>query len=767
MKFDGDAFISYAHLDNVGLSEGHKGWVANLRRALEVRVAQLLGKRSRIWWDPKLQGNDVLRRHTDEQLQRVARWCPSISPRYDQVGMVPERADGVLQGRAEQGGVRLEDKSRIFKVLKTPVPLELHPPELQPLLGYEFFKVDPSTGRFRELDEIFGPEAEKDFWLKLDDLAHDMCGLLEMLDNPQPTAGAPDDAVYLAETTSDLREQREAIKRDLQQHGHTVLPTRALPPSASEVTAAMREDLAHCRMSIHMIGRTYSLVPEGADASLLEIQNGLAIERARHGRFTRLVWIPSGLQVDDQRQRKVIDDIRMDQRIEKGADLLETTLEDLHTVVGSLLLRDPKPLERPAVTPTTTGTSPQVYLMHDSRDADVVTPWVDFLFKDFEVIHPIFTGDEAEMREYHEENLRTCDGALIFYGAGQRSAGCGASCANCRRAPGYGRTKPHAARGDLPDRAEDARERALPHARSDRHPAVGRVRRPIAAAIHLAPESQAARHSRVTEPGTLLNPFPGLRPFEPDEDHLFFGREKETDELLRRLRYDAVPGGRRHVGQRQVVAGPLRADPVAAQRLHGERRLELARRDLAARRRSDRPPGRGARRPGVIGATDDELATHEPRAARSDAAARHPGTCRRRAAGAHPARTTTCSSLVDQFEELFRFRRSRQIEQLAATRPSRSSSCCWKRRSRTRFRSTSCSPCAPISSATAWSIRACPKRVNEGQYLVPRMTRDELRSGDYRTGGGRRSRRSRRGSSSGCSTTSATIRTSSRFCSTR
>ena len=36
--------------------------------------------------------------------------------------------------------------------------------------------------------------------------------------------------------------------------------------------------------------------------------------------------------------------------------------------------------------------------------------------------------------------------------------------------------------------------------------------------------------------GALFNPFPGLRPFEPDEDHLFFGREKEIDELLRRLR---------------------------------------------------------------------------------------------------------------------------------------------------------------------------------------------------------------------------------------
>src|ERR1039458_10898057 len=36
--------------------------------------------------------------------------------------------------------------------------------------------------------------------------------------------------------------------------------------------------------------------------------------------------------------------------------------------------------------------------------------------------------------------------------------------------------------------------------------------------------------------GALSNPFPGLRPFEPEEDHLFFGREKQIDELLRRLR---------------------------------------------------------------------------------------------------------------------------------------------------------------------------------------------------------------------------------------
>ena len=40
----------------------------------------------------------------------------------------------------------------------------------------------------------------------------------------------------------------------------------------------------------------------------------------------------------------------------------------------------------------------------------------------------------------------------------------------------------------------------------------------------------------MTQPEPRFNPFPGLRPFEADEDHLFFGREREIDELLRRLR---------------------------------------------------------------------------------------------------------------------------------------------------------------------------------------------------------------------------------------
>src|SRR3954468_4591044 len=80
-EYDGDAFISYAHLDNVELDEGRGGWVTNLQRALEARVAQLYGAESHIWWDPKLQGNDYFAESLEQRLQRVKALIAVVSAR--------------------------------------------------------------------------------------------------------------------------------------------------------------------------------------------------------------------------------------------------------------------------------------------------------------------------------------------------------------------------------------------------------------------------------------------------------------------------------------------------------------------------------------------------------------------------------------------------------------------------------------------------------------------------------------------------------------
>lgn len=478
MHFDFDAFISYAHLDNVELVEGRKGWVANLHRALEVRVAQLLGKSPQIWRDPKLAGNDLFADSIVTQIGHAAILVAIVSPRYLKSEWTLREFNEFWTAAEHQGGIRVLNKARIFKVLKTPVPLDRMPPALRGLLGYEFFRIDPETGKIRELDEVFGPEAHRDFWLRLDDLAHDICALLESLEAAD-TAGAETavviDAaapammapvpvkallrasgqagtVYLAETTSDLREYRETLRRDLQEQGYRVLPDQTLPLVAGDAEAVIREQLLLCRLSVHAIGRHYGVVPEGGDASLVEMQHELAAECAGHSSFCRLIWIPEGLDVSDERQTRLLDRLRIDPRIGHGADLLETYFEGLRTIVQDWIRKDRTPVPVPAAAdPPPAGVAaaqpPRLYLIADERDLARLEPWADALFDErLEVSRPIFDGDEREIREYHEENLATCDGALIFYGAGNE-LWVRRKLREIQKAAGYGRTKPPAAVG--------------------------------------------------------------------------------------------------------------------------------------------------------------------------------------------------------------------------------------------------------------------------------------------------------------------------------
>ncbi len=446
MSFDCDAFISYSHIDNVGLIDGSKGWITNLHRALEIRVGQLLGEKPEIWRDPKLAGNDVFENTLVEQLKRVAVLITVVSPRYVKSEWTRRELIEFWKAAEAQGGVTFHDKARIFKVMKTPIPREMDPPELQPLLGYEFFQVDPQSGRVRELDEVFGTDAQREFWMKLDDLAHDIAALLEILQGESQAAMpgvqvAKREAVFLAETTADLKEQREALRRDLQQHGYTVLPARGLPLVVSEMETSIEEDLAQCKMSIHLVGKSYGFVPEGSSVSLMEIQNDLAIERGKQGEFIRLLWIPAGQKVEDERQAKVMNQFRFDPRMQVGADVLETFFEDLRTVVHDRL-KDSSVLQQKRCVETAAGSPGQIYLIYDQRDSAIVSRYADALFdKGFEILHPTFEGDEADVRQCHEENLRVCNGVLIFFGS-TNEGWVRRKLREVQKSVGYGRTDP-------------------------------------------------------------------------------------------------------------------------------------------------------------------------------------------------------------------------------------------------------------------------------------------------------------------------------------
>src|SRR5437868_12824108 len=230
----------------------------------------------------------------------------------------------------------------------------------------------------------------------------------------------------------------------------------------------------------------------------------------------------------------------------------------------------------------------------------------------------------------------------------------------------------------------------------------------------------------MTETRAITNPFPGLRPFETEEYRLFFGREGQSDALIARLgrsRFLAVVGTSGSGKSSLVRAGLLPA--LRGGMMSGAG----AGWRIAVMRPGHDPVGNLAR----VLAGDGVLAEAGGGLPRAEAEAVVEATLRRGSLGlAEAARRARLSEhekllvVVDQFEELFRFRSAR-----AATSTDDDASAFVKlllEGARQRdaavyvvltMRSDFLGDCA--------QFQGLPEAINDGQYLIPRMTRDERR----------------------------------------
>jgi hypothetical protein len=379
-----------------------------LAEALDTRLSQLLGENLRIWRDRKLGGNDRFDQEIIDQLVHAAVLVSVLSPRYLKSEWCSRELNTFYERARESGKLYVGNKSRIFKVLKTPT--ESEPEEIQGLLGYPFYKEEPETGRCREFNRAFGKDLELEFWRVLDDLAQDIKQFLEMLRSGEsivPTGAT----VFLAETTSDLADERNQIRRELEAHGHRILPDRRLPLAGDELETAIGDYLERSELSIHLIGALYGVVPEAQQQSILEIQNAVATRFSKAGKLSRLVWMPPDLVLRDPRQQGFVAALNNDPDLSVHDHVLETTLEELKTVIHDKL-------QQSKTQPPEADGLRRLYLVFDELDEDAVQDLDDYLYdRGFEVKRPLFHGDEATIRADHQDKLRIADGVLLYYGA--------------------------------------------------------------------------------------------------------------------------------------------------------------------------------------------------------------------------------------------------------------------------------------------------------------------------------------------------------------
>jgi hypothetical protein len=418
MAFEHDFLISYAHIDNEALIAGDHGWISELHRLLEIRVGQVRGQKPKIWRDQKLQGNDVFADTILERLPRIAALVSVLSPRYVQSEWCNRELKEFYRQAELSGGARIGDKARIFKVVKTPVSSERLPEEVQPMLGYDFFVYD-EAGRPRELSRDYG--TERAFLTKLDDLAFDIAQLLDLIDNNAVSVApaAPKGTLFLAETSFELREEREAIKRELVRNGYEVLPDRALPLVGPELDAIVREQLERSKISIHLVGLNYGIVPEGATVSIVERQQALASEAAPGTDLLSIIWVRPGMEIKDERQQTFVRSLQTSPLVHATAELLEVPIEELKAFIYRKLTPPPTVVVKAAAVAPSEQEHPRLYLLCDQQDVTAAQSLEDHLFSEgFEVVLPFFDEDETQARLEHEENLRSCDVILLYYGSG-------------------------------------------------------------------------------------------------------------------------------------------------------------------------------------------------------------------------------------------------------------------------------------------------------------------------------------------------------------
>jgi len=250
----------------------------------------------------------------------------------------------------------------------------------------------------------------------------------------------------LADVTSDLKGERDRIRRELLERGHTVLPDRPLPLEADEARELISDFLGKSHLAIHLIGNRYGIVPEGGDLSLVELQSTLSAKKGEQDGLPRLVWMATDNDPDSDRHATFIQALQNSSEGMATTELLVGQIEEVKNQAIKRLVVEEKSTEAepetPALGQAEEDGEKRIYLICDQQDEEAVESLEDYLYdQGYEVKIPQFDGDEDAFVQAHQDNLKFCDGVLIFFGeaSGQWVE---MKLMDLLKAPGYGRTKP-------------------------------------------------------------------------------------------------------------------------------------------------------------------------------------------------------------------------------------------------------------------------------------------------------------------------------------
>ena len=431
-KFAKHIFISYTHLDNEPLSTGQQGWITRFHHTFNGLLSTRLGKNAEIWRDDKLSGDDIFADEIVKQFKDVALLISILSPRYIDSDWCIREAQEFCQQAEKSGGLVMDNKSRVFKVVK--LPFDSHdslPAVFKRSTGFDFYTQD--QGGPLELDPEYGEIYKKEFYRKVAHLANRASELIKKLEteassgeHAPPEITSPKATIYVAECSYDMRDSREKLITDLTVSGYVISPEPPLPiHDEAQYISSARVLLEAVSLSVHLVGSTPGATPDGpSQKSISVLQNELAAQVSKEGSLKRVIWLPSNTHSENEQHQAFIEALHQDAEAQAGAVLITGGLEELKSTIYRKLrtIEQASSPQGEEMEPPEGEGRKLVYLVCDEKDRKPSVPLRKWLkAQGMEVKLPLFAGEATAVREANEYLLATCDAVLLYYGAGDEA----------------------------------------------------------------------------------------------------------------------------------------------------------------------------------------------------------------------------------------------------------------------------------------------------------------------------------------------------------
>jgi hypothetical protein len=402
--YEHDVFVSYAHVDDEPEAGETNGWVTTLVSTLKKRLAQKLGRSDAcaLWMDHELLGHAGVSQQITDALERTATLVVILSPGYLASAWCQREVSAFLGHLSK----RRESSSQIFVVRRDKIDGR-EPEEFAELPGYQFWVQDDLKPTTHILGTPRPDPGDKRYYSTLNDLVTELSDHLKALRDPAPPGPqkvVPDQrpTIFIAETTDDLDDVHDDVKRYLQQAGLHVLPECWYPRDPEAFQKAAARDLERAEVFVQLLGGS-------AGKRTADVPDGYAhlqFHMAESAGKPILQWRSEELdtaKIGDARHRALLE----------RETVMAVGIEEFKRTIKESVIKKPAPPAKQI--------DAFVFVDREAEDSPLAEQVCDAL-KHYGAgyVLPERRGTAAQLRKELERNLVECDALIVVYGESDR-----------------------------------------------------------------------------------------------------------------------------------------------------------------------------------------------------------------------------------------------------------------------------------------------------------------------------------------------------------